>query len=48
MTRIRHARYVNLDEVEALLRADWMVEPPFPPHPVLDWYRILVVKLCNC
>jgi hypothetical protein len=25
-----------------------MVVPPTVPHPVLNWYRVLIVKLCCC
>jgi hypothetical protein len=42
------ARYVPLEEVEDRLGRGWMVAPPTVPHPVLDSYRVLMVKMCQC
>jgi hypothetical protein len=30
------------------LHRGWMVVLLTRAHPVLDWYRILMVKLCEC
>jgi hypothetical protein len=40
--------YVPFDEIEDRLQCGWMVCPPTALHPVLDWYRVLMIKLCDC
>jgi hypothetical protein len=41
-------RYVSFDDVERYLRAGWMVVSPTVPHVVLDSYRVVMVRPCDC
>jgi hypothetical protein len=41
-------RYVPFHEVESFLRAGWMVVSPNRYHPVLDSFRALMVRFCDC